>query len=485
MITEAFPQLKNNRAVRLLHEFFRSPSYCMLVVLLMACSELFSLELSVFYCYLFFCAVICFFDEDTLGVAPLACCSYMTISAANNVGKYPDTALMKSPLFTMHFIFIFAVAGILLIGRLVMTLLNREKRGVPQLVSGMVLLGAAYLAAGALSGCNWPRSAAFGAAQILSVALAYFYFYFTVNWKTVPQDYFISFIAILGIGMVAEVLGMYKVPGAVVNGGVVRPKLFTGWGIYNNVGCIIAMCIPAPFYFATVKKHGWVYAILGTVFFLATVLTQSRGAMLFGAVIFAVSALVALFCAKGKERLYLLVLYGALLVALIVCMYILRDKLTHIFREIVNMGSNPSARDVIYKACWEKFLNAPFFGVGFYETPGGMLHDGDMLVLAPTPDNVFIPPRAHNTFFQLLASGGSFALFAYLLHRLETLRIVFRRVTLRKVFLGICILALLLTSMVDCHFFNFGPAILYSTILVFIERDAPPPDQFKKKHKVK
>ena len=50
MLTEVFPQLKNHRAVRLLHEFFRSPSYCMIAVLLMACSELFSLELPVFYC---------------------------------------------------------------------------------------------------------------------------------------------------------------------------------------------------------------------------------------------------------------------------------------------------------------------------------------------------------------------------------------------------------------------------------------------------
>lgn len=485
MLTEAFPQLKNNRAVRLLHEFFRSPSYCAIVVLLMACSEIFSLELPVFYCYLFFGALVCFFDEDTLGIVPLACCGYMTISAANNVGKYPDTALMKSPMFTVHFIFLFSVAGIMLLSRLVTRLMDREKREIPQLLGGMALLGIAYLAAGAFSGCNWARSAAFGAAQIVSVALAYFYFYYTVKWGSVPKNFFISYLTVLGVGITAEVIGMYFLPDAIVDGVVNRTALFTGWGIYNNVGCMLAMCVPAPFYFAAVKKNGWGYAVLGTVFLLATFLTQSRGSILFGAVVFAVSALVALFCAKGHERLYLLVLYGALLVAFAICAFVLREKLAHIFNEIINMGSNPSARDVIYRACWEKFLKSPYFGVGFYETPGGMLHEGDMLVLTPTPDDVFIPPRAHNTFFQLAASGGAFALFSYLLHRLETLRIVFRRASLKKIILGVCILALLLTSLVDCHFFNFGPTILYSTILVFIERETPPDEPLKRKRKEK
>ncbi|MDE7158542.1 MAG: O-antigen ligase family protein [Clostridiales bacterium] len=482
MLIEAFPKLKNSRAVRLVREFFRSPYYCALVVFLMACSELFSWELAIFYVYLFFGFVICMLDEDMLGLAPIACSGYMTISAANNVGKNAETALLKTPQFTLHFMFIFAAAGILLVSRFITKLMDREKRGVPNLTYGMVLLGVAYIAAGAFSGCNWRRSAAFGAAQILSVVLAYFYLYFTVNWKTVPKHYFISYMSFLGVGIALEVLGMYALPNVFVDGAVNRVNLFTGWGIYNNVGGMMAMCIPAPFYFAATKKHGWAYAILGTTFLLSTVLTQSRSSILFGAVIYVISALTALFCAKGWERLKLLVVYGALLVALLVSMYLLRDRLEKIFRSLVEIGLNPSSRTEIYQACWDKFLQSPFLGVGFYETPGGILHEGEMIVLKPAPDGVFIPPRAHNTFFQLVASGGAFALFAYLVHRIETIRLVFHRPNAKKIFLGLCILALLLTSLLDCHFFNFGPAILYSGLLVFIEC-IPPDDPLKRKRK--
>lgn len=474
MFTEAFPQLKNSRVVRFLHEFFRSPYYCALAVLLMVCSELFSLELAVFYCYLFFGAVACLFDEDTIAVVPLACCGYMTISAANNVGKYPETAMLKQPLFTMHFIFIFSTAAVLLFGRLIIKLLDREKRSTPKLTYGIVLLGAAYLAAGLFSGSAWLRSALFGAAQMVSLALGYFYFYYSVDWETVPKHYFVWFMTILGVGMAAEVLGMYALPGVLVDGATRREAMFTGWGIYNNVGCMMAMCMPAPFYFAATKKHGWAYAILGIFFMLAVALTQSRGAMLFGAVVFVICLAVALFCAKGKERLWILVVYAAFAVALAICLIVFREKLKELFRLLIAMGSDSSGRTEIYRACWEKFLQSPMFGVGFYETPGGMLHDGDMLVLTPTPEGVFIPPRAHNTFFQLLASGGVFALLAYLFHRIQTLVLVFKKVTLKKVFLGLCCFAMLLTSLVDCHFFNFGPVILYSVILVFIECELLP-----------
>lgn len=56
---------------------------------------------------------------------------------------------------------------------------------------------------------------------------------------------------------------------------------------------------------------------------------------------------------------------------------------------------------------------------------------------------------------------------------------MFRRPTPRKTFLGLCVLALLLTSFVDCHFFNFGPVIIYSALLLFIEKDSPADKRLK------
>lgn len=481
MLTEAFPKLNDTVFVRLLHEFFRSPCYGAVVVLLMACSELFSLEIFTFYCFLAFGLLAAFFDEDLLAFVPLVCCGYMTISAPNNVGKFPDTALMKSPEFTVHFVFLFGAAGISVLARMITKLADGEKHGAPKLVQGLLMLGIAYVAAGAFGATKWSRSAAFGAAQFASLAAAYFILYYTVNWKTVPKDYFITFMTVLGAGLAAEILGMYLLPGAVADGVVNRGAMFTGWGIYNNVGGVAAMTMPAPFYFAATRRHGWLFTALGTCYMLTVALSQSRGAMMFGAVVYAFCAVAVLLYSKGAERKKNIAVFVAVLLALIICFAVFREKLGKIFSALAEMGMESSGRKKIYAACWEKFLRHPLFGVGFYDTPGGLLYEGGIWDLAPTPDDVFIPPRAHNTYFQLIASGGAFALFSYLLHRVETLRLVFRRPTARKTFLGFCVLSLLLTSLVDCHFFNFGPVIIYSAALLFLEKDAPHQSRFPAK----
>ena len=58
---------------------------------------------------------------------------------------------------------------------------------------------------------------------------------------------------------------VYFLPGVIGPEGVDRGDLTTGWGMYNNIGCIIAMCIPASFYFASVKAKGWRFTLLGCV----------------------------------------------------------------------------------------------------------------------------------------------------------------------------------------------------------------------------
>ena len=66
MLTEAFPKLNDSRAVLGLRAFLRSGWFIGVVVLLMACSELFSLELYVIYAYAVLGLVIVLLSEDTL-----------------------------------------------------------------------------------------------------------------------------------------------------------------------------------------------------------------------------------------------------------------------------------------------------------------------------------------------------------------------------------------------------------------------------------
>lgn len=483
MLTAAFPKLEHTKFVQLVRKFYRSPWYCALIAVFMAVSELFSLELPVYFLYLaigIFCLLLC---EDTLGVVPIICCGYMTFSAKNNPGYNPETSVFRRPeaLFLLGVVLVFAV--VFLVGRLITASYSLPKKRAPRLVIGFAVLGAAYLLGGAFSGYYAANTVLYGFVQIVSLFFFYLFFYYTVDWRKCGKEYIAVVFFAIGVGMLAEIAGMYFLPGVIVDGELHREALFTGWGVYNNVGCIMAMCMPAPFYFAATKKYGWLYAVAGCVFFLGVVLTQSRGSILSAAAVLLACAVAAIIKAKKREKIGLGVVYGAFVLAVAIGLAVKRGDVGILFSSLFDKGMDSSGRLNIYKKCWETFRSRPFFGVGFYKTPGGLLADGGTLTYTEAPAGAFIPPRAHNTVLQLLASGGVVALIAYLYHRFETLWMYFRHPTAEKTFSFFCVVALLLTSLLDCNFFNIGPGILYGVLLVFAECTDPARKLYKEKRK--
>ena len=470
MLTDAFPKLKDTKAVALIRAFIRSPWYLVLAVFLMACAELFALELPVFYIYFVIIVVDVLFDEDLLGVFVLIPCHYLAISAPNNPGKHAVT-LFSTPTQMVHLVILIAMYAVLLGARLISLLLLGGKRQTPELTFGIAFFSLALILGGVFSGYWGKRTVLFGLVEALSLFAIYFFFYYAVNWKTLPKHYGMMLFMALGVGVMIEVAGMYFMPDA-VNGSVVnRTAFYTGWGIYNNVGCVMAMCVPAPFYFAAKKKEGWIFTVIGIVFYLAVLLTQSRGAMLFGTVIFVASIIAVLIVSKGFERIKSLIVFCAFALAMVIAGIVLRQKLIDVFKAIEQAGFNDYNRFKTYRACWGRFLESPWFGVGFYRTPGTVLRPdtGMWTTMDGAAETGFLPPRAHNTLFQLLASGGVFLVLGYLVHRIQTGILFFRHPSTEKTFVCLCVLALLLTSLLDCHFFNFGPGLLYASLLVIAE----------------
>ena len=80
-----------------------------------------------------------------------------------------------------------------------------------------------------------------------------------------------------------------------------------------------------------------------------------------------------------------------------------------------------------------------------------------------------LPARWHNTVIQLLASCGLVGLMCYSFHRLQTLRLFWKKRKTDILFIGISLLSLLIMSLLDCHFFNIGPTLFYSIALAFAE----------------
>ncbi len=473
MLTDAIVKLRECSAVKLFRAFIRSPWYLALIAVLMAAAELFALELPVMYIYLTFAIVIFLFDEDLLGIVPLFTCHYLCISYVNNPGKHAET-LFSDPSRMVQLVILGSVYGVMILARLISLLLLGGKRKLPELTFGIVFFSVALVLGGAFSGYWGKRTVLFGLLEMACFFVIYIVFLYAVNWEHVPKDYGLAHLVTVGMGLVAEIIGMYFNPDAFTGTSVNRAAFYTGWGIYNNVGGVMAMCLPAPFYFALKRKEGWIYSLIGIVFYLAVLLTQSRGAMLFGSIVFLACIIVVLVGSKGWERWKNLIAYGGFALVALISILVFRERIELLFQSVSDAGWDDSLRFDTYRACWKRFLEAPWFGSGFYHTPGTVLQvetgmwttmDGIVEVTG------FMPPRAHNTLFQLLASGGVIMTLGYSVHRVQTGFLFYRHPTAVKTFLSFCAAALLLTSLLDCHLFNFGPGLIYSIILLFAEGD--------------
>ncbi len=125
---------------------------------------------------------------------------------------------------------------------------------------------------------------------------------------------------------------------------------------------------------------------------------------------------------------------------------------------------DPSSRDTIYKEGLALFAQAPVFGSSFH-SPGFIPWDWATV----ESFSGFFPARWHNTVIQLLASCGIVGIGAYLFHRIQTVRLLFKIPSKETVFIACSLGTLLICSMFDCHFFNIGPTLFYSAALAFGE----------------
>ena len=472
MLTYFKPKLKENKIVQAINRYLYSPWHVGVVVCLMLLSNLFSLEFPVMWCYLLLAGATVLFADDAYPIVPLFCTGYMLFSAGNNpTGDY-ETNDFNNPVNVAQMIAIGVLAGILIVSRLVFELVvvRRNNKKMPQLTAGFVALGIAYALSGIFSHYDYFRSVVFGLVQIVSLCATYYFFFYTIDWSKRKVSDGAWIFTLIGIGMAVEVLGMYLKPHIlqkIADGTFTRSDLKSGWGVYNNVGGMMAMLMPAPFYFAATKKRGWIYVLLASVLMMAVVLSQSRGAILAGAAVFVACTVFTFVYSKKVNHKKFALTFASIYAAVILIFVVLyfNDDYNSILSSMLERGLDDSGRFEIYRIGLTQFTEAPFFGNGFYSSEGLVFQHGQENI----PEGYFLPPRYHNTVVQLLASCGAVGLIAYGYHRLQTIKLFLKKPSAHKTFLGMGLLALVLAGMVDCHMFNMGPGLTYGVMLLFAE----------------
>ena len=470
-----YQKIKNSKAVEFINKILASPWGIAIIGAICLFAHIIEVEL-ILYCFVAVAVVyICLFAKDFLALMPIFIFCYISPSTKNNPGIKTDSMFYGPVGIIMLVIVAIAIVSILLrIGfdkNMGYKKLFTQKRS---LIIGMLVLGAAYLMSG-IGNQNYSEVAGknliFAAIQFASIILLYFIFTATIDWQSVRKDYFAWLGVIMGIVVCLQIFNIYVTAGVIQNGVINRSKILTGWGIYNNIGALVSMSIPFAFYLACKKKHNYIYLILATFLLIGLICSCSRGSIVGGVFIYAFSFIVTFFKAENKKvfRISSAVLIG---VVVILCL-IFSSTLIELFKKVPSIikntqdnsiAFNDSSRFKIYENGFYSFLNNPIFGESFY--PTSYVPYGFSTIESFSS---FFPPRWHNTVIQILSSCGSVGMIAYGFHRFQTIKLIAKKPSTEKSFIGLSILALLLMSLLDCHFFNVGPTLIYSMMLAFAE----------------
>ncbi len=478
-VTNALVRARGGQAVQTINRILVSPWGLGAVGVLTLLAYLLAWEI-VFYTLLVAIAIyVCVFGEDLLAIMPLVLFCYIVINPKNNPAKWGNT-IFSSGAVGGYLATIFLLAFVCIVLRIVLDKdigLKKFFTKKRKLLWGFLALGLAYVLSGIGSAKYFETfwyNLAFALLQFGSLFLVYFIFSATVKWEKVDKRYFFWAGLVMGLVVVGELLHIYCVNDVIVNGSIVRVAIYSGWGMYNNIGAMITVAIPCALYLAVEHKHGYIFIALSVALLLGVVLSSSRGSMVVAVGIFLAGNVLLGVTTKYKWNMLALAIILGVGALIGVCFF--ADELATMFQKVPSILQpsvggdlvfNDSNRFEVYKEGWKSFLKYPVFGDSFYPSGYRPWQFGDMENITGVMN--FYPPRWHNTVIQLLASCGIVGLLAYGFHRVQTVILVCKKRSVTTWFLVLSVGALLLMCLLDCHLFNIWPGFFYSTALVFLE----------------
>ena len=323
---------------------------------------------------------------------------------------------------------------------------------------GIALVCASYLLNGIFSSQYRSQNIIFALVSICSLGFIFFIFQINLDKSNELKDYLFFVLFLTSIVLTLELYLSFFNQIKIVDGRIIKETILLGWGMWNNIGGMLAFLLPVHIYYAiTAKRFGYMFFFSGIISYLAIALTLSRSSLLVSSAIILACFICSCFIGNNKKINRIITISLALIGILgIILMW---NKLSTILGDYLSRGFDDNGRFDIYKHGIEKFLKNPIFGGGFatdYKLEYEFIK--------------FIPFRYHNTIIQIMATCGLFGLLSYLYHRFTTVVLFIKRRNIYSLFSALCIISLLLCSLLDNHFFNIYPLFVYALILVVNEK---------------
>lgn len=292
-------------------------------------------------------------------------------------------------------------------------------------------------------------------ALLLGVAILFFYFLFYLYAyppKNVDFKYWIAnSLNFIGILIVCQVITRYvqefEIHSRVGSGVPI------GWGVGNNFSTILLFTLAGTFYLAAKSKFSVLYLITAVAQYVVIVLSWSRGATLFGAIILPLYMLALLIGTPKSNRRYMwagVALVVAIFVGALIAMW---EPIMEMVDNVLAQGTGVSGRDKLYQEAIDVFMANPIFGAG-------VGFDGVYYRQETMPMYWF-----HSTLFQVIGSMGIVGIIAYAWYYYARYRIMVRKRCLFSIFMIIGMIGFEGYSMIDTGTFVPLP-IMFIVILM-------------------
>ena len=347
-----------------------------------------------------------------------------------------------------------------LVARNVYDVITKKFRPSPMFY-GICALCAAFLLNGAFTPEYTAMNAAYG--LFLSAVFVCIYLLITCNVKPDKLTYqkVAYYCCVFSAVLAVELIVAYcTYDGLFVDGKANRGKLFFGWGMYNTIGMLLCVCIPAWFYLAVTRKNGFIYTFFGLANVAFAYMTMSRQSIIGAFVVGIVCIVWLLICRGGRDRLINLCIVAAVAVAAAAVIAVNLEVIKNYILDMLGNIEEGGNRLMLWKRAMEDFAKAPLFGVGFY-----YLKDLD----AGFVGLEIIPKMYHSTLFQMLGACGAAGLAAYAVHRVQTIISLFKNMSLGRIYIAITAGTLLIISLFDNHIFYIFPTFIYVGFLGFFK----------------
>lgn len=449
----------HNKIMDVILTFINSKVFIAVPFILAFLSNAFAIEILVYFIIVALALFILFFNHDTKPIIPMFVAMYFGTSRGNSP-HLTDNGIYQNP---QTLSIVLALAGIAFLGFVARIFIYKEYKKFKlnnfKLLFGLLLFGISLCLGGIGSEKEIFKNVLFGLIEFFSIAFCYFYFINTIDWQKIDLSYICYVMLAMGLLMCLELGVIYLTADDIFRDGeIFKDNLFTGWGIQNNIGAMMVLSIPFCVYLATYKKFGFIYVFFTAIIFISCLFTLSRTSIFIGACVVLLGIIYCFIFSKGRQKIYNIITAILFISLAIVVLWTKFDAFYLLFKRMIEAGFGLTGREEIYKAGWETFLKNPIFGAGFYALPDEIGGYG-----------VFIPVRYHNLVIQLLASCGVVGLLAFLSHFVQLTMVAFKKFSHIKMIMFFSILTLFALSMFDNHFFNFGPGIIYSIIICFLE----------------